>query len=72
MFIGCMCHFHLSGSLDKLPIWRKSLPGSHKILPFPKREVGSGRDREKRGERREGERENGLTMSPKRRLEYLP
>lgn len=37
-------------------MWRKSLPGSHKILPFPKREVwGGGTGR--RGER--GERERG-------------
>lgn len=59
-----------------MPIWRKSLPGSHKILPFPKREVcvcgGWGRGEEGREGEREGERENGLTMSPKRRLEYLP
>lgn len=78
-------------SLDKLPIWRKTLPGSHKIPPFPKREGrgekeeergtggggrGKGKREEGRGKRKQGrgkgERENGLRMSPKRRLEYLP
>lgn len=65
-----MCHYYLSGSLDKLLIWRKSLPGCHRIPQFPKREErGRAERREEKGER---ERENGLRMSPKRRLEYLP